>query len=136
MTASGKADIADLKLHFLFTKLNVADMASMVAFYEQAFGFSITMTLDNEELDETMLTIPGERFTLVLVRYKDGRTHTLGDAHGPIGLSTVDVDAAVAHAVACGGSVVTEPTDAEGGGGRYAFVADPEGHEIELLRFG
>lgn len=133
---NSSGDVADLKLHFLFTKLNVVDMAAMVSFYERAFGFSVTMTLANVELDETMLTIPGERFTLVLVRYKDDRALTVGNAHGPIGLSTIDVDAAVAHAVACGASVVTEPTDAEGGGGRYAFVADPEGHEIELLRFG
>lgn len=129
-------DLGALKLHFLFTKLNVADMAAMVTFYERAFGFGVTMTIDNDEIEETMLSIPGERFVLVLVRHKDGRSITLGDAHGPIGLSTVDVDAAAAHALACGATMVSEPTDAEGGGGRYSFVADPEGHEIELIRFG
>ena len=51
-----------------------------------------------------------------------------------IGPSVVDLDAAIAAAVAGGGSVAVEPVEIPQHKLRLAYVADPEGHLLELLQ--
>ena len=53
------------------------------------------------------------------------------NVHGPLGLYVRDVDAAYAHAVACGATGDRAPFDI--GDMRIAFVSDPEGHQLEFL---
>jgi len=86
--------------------------------------------LDNPASTEVILTDP-KGLDLALVYYKDGRKITLGNANGPIGFYLKDVDAAYARAMAAG--AVSKAAPRTGGGARVALVADPEGHEIELL---
>ena len=58
-------------------------------------------------------------------------TITLGNANGPIGFYLKDVDGAYQRAMAAGAVSKTAPRSAAGA--RVAIVADPEGHDIELL---
>lgn len=126
--AQGKPDPATLNLSFV--KFNVTDQPAMQAFYMKAFGLTVQKTIDNHQLTEIILTDP-KGLDLALVHYKDGRKITLGNAEGPIGFYLQDVDAAYRSAMAAGGVSRSAPRCIPGA--RVATVADPEGHEIELL---
>lgn len=117
-------------LNLSFVKFNVTDQSSMQAFYMKAFGLTVQKTIDNPQLTEIILTDP-KGLDLALVHYKDGRKITLGNAEGPIGFYLQDVDAAYRSAMAAGGISRSAPRGIPGA--RVATVADPEGHEIELL---
>jgi predicted enzyme related to lactoylglutathione lyase len=120
----------------VFVKLIVADLPAMTAFYDRAFGLTCVRTIQMEGLEEAVLQRPGDERgpSLILYHHTDKRPLSLGTAHGPIGLAVPDVDAAFAQAVSVGGRPHRQPFDVPGM--RIAFVLDPEGHEIELVRFG
>jgi predicted enzyme related to lactoylglutathione lyase len=122
------ADPAALSLGFL--KFTVADLPAMQGFYQKAFGLQLQKRLDNPVDTEVILTNP-KGLDLALVYYKDNRKITLGNANGPIGFYLQDVDGAYQRAMAAG--AVSRSPPRSGGGARVALVADPEGHEIELL---
>lgn len=124
---------AGLGMALGFLKLVVDDLEAMVTFYGEAFGFAVRDRIDMPEIEEAMLVQPGQTFNLVLLRWKDGRTLTIGNAHGPIGMTTRSVDQTFAHALASGATAERQPYDL--GPMRIAFVLDPEGHEIELIEF-
>jgi lactoylglutathione lyase len=117
-----------------FIKFNVADQPKMEAFYEKAFGFTVQkVAVDSPMVKEIILTNP-KGMDLALVFYKDGRKIAVGSAEGPIGFYLKDakgVDDAYASALAAGATSKSKPGG--GGGLRVATVADPEGHDIELL---
>ena len=114
-----------------FVRLNVADMARMVAFYEKAFGMAEQRRMDNGGNQEVILTTPGG-LDLALQHFKDNRKLALGDAYGEIGFYIQDVDGAYKRALDAGAT--SKVTPGGGGGLRVAIVLDPEGHPIELLR--
>ena len=122
------ADAEPVSLSFL--KFTVSDLPKMQAFYEKAFGMTQQKRLDNPANTEVILTGP-KALDLALVHYKDGRAVTLGSANGPIGFYLKDVDAAYERAMAAG--AVSKSPPRNGPGARVAIVADPEGHDIELL---
>ncbi len=122
------ADPEHLSLSFL--KFTVSDLPAMQTFYEKAFGMTQQKRLDNPGSTEVILTDP-KGLDLALVFYKDNRKITLGNANGPIGFYLSDVDGVFARAMAAGAVSRTAPRSA--GNARVAIVADPEGHEIELL---
>ncbi len=122
------ADPARLSLGFL--KFTVSDLPAMQAFYQKAFGMEVQKHLENPGNTEVILTNP-KGMDLALVHYKDGRKVALGTANGPIGFYLQDVDSAYKRAMAAGG--VSRSAPGGGPGVRVAIVADPEGHEIELL---
>ena len=123
------ADPASLRPSFL--KFTVSDLPAMQAFYEKAFGMQQQKRLDNPGSTEVILTSPSGGADLALVYYKDGRKLTLGNANGPIGFYLQDVDGVYARAMAAG--AVSRSAPRTGPGSRVAVVADPEGHDIELL---
>ena len=123
------ADPASLRVSFL--KFTVSDLPAMQAFYEKAFGMTQQKRLDNPGSTEVILTGPSPGADLALVFYKDGRKLSLGSANGPIGFYLQDVDGVYAKAMAAGAVSKTAPRT--GAGARVAVVADPEGHDIELL---
>jgi lactoylglutathione lyase len=118
-----------------FLKFTVTDLPAMQTFYEKAFGMRQQKHLENPGNPgntEVILTTPGG-MDLALVHYKDNRKVVAGNANGPIGfyLSAAEVDAAYKSAMAAGATSRAAPGG--GGGIHVAIVADPEGHEIELL---
>ena len=126
--AAAPADGAHLSLSFL--KFTVSDLPTMQAFYQKAFGLQVQKRLDNPGSTELILTNP-KGLDLALVFYKDGRKLTLGNANGPIGFYLKDVDSVYQSAMAAGATSKSAPRSA--GNARVAIVADPEGHDIELL---
>ncbi len=116
-----------------FMKLIVRDMPRMKAFYEAAFGFAPVNGFDTPEFEEIMLRQGEDPFLILLLSYKDGRRHPDAAAHGPTGFVSEDVQASVDRAVAAGATVKMAPFEV--GPTRVAFLADPEGHEIEIIQF-
>ena len=116
-----------------FVKLVVRDLGAIAGFYERALGLHVAQTIDNPTMTELILRKPGVTHGPVLILYghKDGREVTVGNGHGPVGFYVRDVDSAYAHVVAEGGEPLHPPDDA--GTMRFALVADPEGHELELI---
>ena len=128
-SAQAASDPASMRPMFL--KFTVSNLPAMQAFYEKAFGMQQQKRLDNPGSTEVILTSPSGGADLALVFYKDGRKLSLGNANGPIGFYLQDVDTTYAKAMAAGG--VSKSAPRAGGGARVAIVADPEGHDIELL---
>lgn len=126
-------DLSALKFKLNFFKLIVRDLDAMQRFYADTFGFEERSRIALPGLEEVMLALPGEQFTLVLYRHTDGREIDIGSGYGPVGFLTRDVEAAVVHALANGATLVTAPREI--GSMRLAFVKDPEGHEIEMIQF-
>ena len=125
--------LAALGFRLNFFKLVVRDLASVQDFYARAFGMvQQGATIELPGLREVMLTLPGERFTLVLYQHTDAREIDLGSGYGPVGFLTRDVAAAQAHVVAQGGRPGRGPMDLPGM--KIAFAFDPEGHEIEMIQ--
>jgi lactoylglutathione lyase len=70
-----------------------------------------------------------EGAVLELTYNHDGRSYTMGDAWGHIAVRVADVEAAYDELTA-GGVQEYRPPDENPG---YAFVQDPDGHEIEIV---
>lgn len=68
---------------------------------------------------------------LELTHNHDGRSYELGDAWGHIAVRTADVHAAYEKLMDEG---VADYRDPESCPGNYAFVKDPDGHEIEIVQ--
>ena len=126
-------ELDQLRFKLNFVKLNTADLDRLATFYRDCFGLEERQRLDLPLVAEVLLAMPGEQFTLVLLSYKDGRGYDHGTATGPIGFLTRDVDGAIERVQAHGGALLAAP--AEVPGMRYAFVTDPDGHQIELMQF-
>lgn len=116
-----------------FMKLIVDNLPRMQEFYERAFGFRQTNAFNTPDFDEVMLAQDGNEFLLLLLAYKDGRRSPDAGAHGPTGFVCTDLQATVDNALGEGATLKLGPLDV--GPTRVAFVADPEGHEIEIIQF-
>ena len=117
--------------------LFVNDMGNMIRFYRDVLGFEIK---ENEDTSNVYLVKDGTLF--LLYGRKDfenmtGRTYEY--VHGLNGHTEMalyvdtfnEVDAEFKNAVDKGATPVLEPTT-EPWGQRTCFIADPEGHIIEI----
>ena len=115
------------------TMVRVEDLEASLEWY--------TTHLDYEELDrweaDTFTNVflqPADAHEdsayLELTYNHDGRTYTMGDAWGHLAVRVRDVADAYDQLLDEG---VEDYRDPESCGGSYAFVRDPDGHEIELV---
>lgn len=133
--------------------ITVADMDRAVAFWEALLGVTAydRAVLHGPQM-ATMVGYPGARIercfldlpggvALELLRYlepreapNDAGTARPGNVH--VCMTVADMDAAHAHAVACGAAPVSDrPVDVRAGrraGARLAYLRDPDGVTIEL----
>ncbi|MBM4383626.1 MAG: VOC family protein [Deltaproteobacteria bacterium] len=122
--------------HFSFTKLQVADLEKCAAFYTSVAGLTEQSRVDTDsggrKLSEIIFnaTMPGGA-SFVLIHYYDSPKPVVGELI--LGFYTSDIDGFAARAVAAGGSIVREPWEITEMKLRVAFVADPEGHVIEIV---
>ena len=125
-----------LRARFSFVKLIVRDLAAAQDFYARVLGLTPMQSFESPDMEEVVLGRGADDRgpNLVLYHHKDARMLTAGDIHGPVGFHVSDVDAIYAHAVAQGAASVRAPFTF--GASRVAFIGDPDGHEIELVRFG
>ncbi|GLV26428.1 VOC family protein [Sphingobium sp. Cam5-1] len=125
-----------LDVNFMFTKLCVADLDKAARFYTALCGLI--------EMNRVEAEITGHRVSEIVYQptYAGGPLFIL--AHFPgrappasdeviLGFSAKDVDAFLKRAVEAGGRIL-EPLKESGDGMAHAFVADPDGHRIQISR--
>lgn len=120
-----------------FTKIIVADLAAMERFYCDGLGLTVRTRIAVDQpgwaLRETVLVVGDPDGTMLnLVQYLDRPCPVPGET--VVGLSVEDIDTVIAAALASGGTLATPPVNIPEHGLRIAYVADPEGHLMELLQ--
>ena len=120
----------------IHSMIRVLDEARSVDFYQRAFGLEVADRLDFSEFTLVYLSNAETAFELELTVNK-GRdaAYDLGDGYGHIAVSVDDLDAEHARFEAEGFAPRKLVEFAPDGKlvGRFFFVADPDGYQIEVL---
>lgn len=121
---------------FMFTKLQVKDLDSAVAFYSSVVGLvemnRVEAEITGRKVSEVvfMPTYPGGPL-FILAQFHDTETPAANELI--LGLATKDIAGFIARAEQAGGRVLEPAREVPGMGGmQVAFVADPEGHVLQL----
>jgi lactoylglutathione lyase len=123
--------------HFGFTKLVVHDLDASAAFYTAVLGVQeqrrIHGDLAGRPLEEIVFgaTAPGGG-SFILLRYLDSVAPSRDEVI--LGVWTDDIHAFFDRGVAAGGSVAQPIADRPEYGVHLGFLADPEGHLIEVVQ--
>jgi lactoylglutathione lyase len=116
--------------------IRVLDEDRSVAFYSAAFGLSVADRLDFPDFTLVYMSNSETGFEVELTINK-GRTepYNLGDGYGHLAVSVADLDAEHARFEAEGLNPRKLVEFAPAGElvGRFFFVADPDGYQIEVL---
>jgi predicted enzyme related to lactoylglutathione lyase len=118
--------------------LVVADLDACAAFYTDVFGvreqYRVHDDIAGRVIDEILFesTAPGGG-TFVLLRFTDAATAPSSDGV-VLGFVTDEIETLFTRAVDAGGSVVEDIHDAPEHGVRVGFLADVEGHLIEVVQ--
>jgi len=117
--------------------LRVGDLGRSIKFYTEILGMTLLRQKD----------YPDGKFTLAFLGYGDEKDTTaieltynwdtdsydLGNGFGHLAIEVDDVYKAAEDIRAAGGKIIREPGPMNAGTTIIAFVADPDGYEIELL---
>ena len=118
------------------TMIRVGDLEASLAWYTDHFGYEETGRWEADTFTNVFLKPPDagpDAAALELTYNHDGRTYDLGDAWGHVAVRVPEgkLEETYERLVEAG---VEDYRDPESCGGRYAFVRDPDGHEIELVQ--
>ena len=120
----------------IHSMIRVLDEARSVGFYQKAFGLEIADRLDFTDFTLVYLSNAETGFEVELTINKDRKQpYDLGDGYGHLAVSVSDLDAEHARFEAEGlspGKLVEFAPDGKLVG-RFFFVADPDGYQIEVL---
>jgi Lactoylglutathione lyase and related lyases len=122
--------------HFGFTKLVVQDLGAMANFYRNVAGLvemaRVQDAVGDRKIDEILFNATGQGgATFVLFKFLDREAPAQEEVI--LGFQTPDVVAFVDRVKSNGGTVVTDVETKAENGVKVAFVADPEGHLIEVV---
>jgi lactoylglutathione lyase len=115
------------------TMIRVEDLEETLEWYQGNFGWEETGRWEADTFTNVYLgpADAHEEGATLEVTYNHGdHSYEMGDAWGHIALRVRDVEAAYAELMDAG---VEDYRDPESCGGSYAFVKDPDGHEVELV---
>jgi lactoylglutathione lyase len=115
------------------TMVRVEDLDRSLDWYQTHLGYEEVGRWEAETFTNVFLQASEAHDAgalLELTYNHDGRSYDFGDAWGHIAVRVDDVYDAYAQLLDEG---VTDYRDPDSCGGSYAFVRDPDGHEIELV---
>ncbi len=118
--------------------LRVGNLKASIQFYTEILGMALLRQKD----------YPEGKFTLAFLGYGDENHHTaleltynwdidhydIGSGFGHLAIEVDDVYQAAEKIQAAGGKIIRQPGPMNAGTTLLAFVADPDGYEIELLQ--
>lgn len=124
-------------MRLLHTMLRVGNLQRSIEFYTEILGMKLLRKKD----------YPAGKFSLAFLGYGDEKNHTaleltynwdtdhydLGSGFGHLAIEVEDVYQAAEKIRKAGGRIIREPGPMNAGTTLLAFVADPDGYEIELL---
>ncbi len=124
-------------MRFLHTMLRVGDLEQSIAFYTEVLGMRLLRRKD----------YPGGKFTLAFLGYgEESKTtlleltynwgvdhYELGTGFGHLAIEVNDVYRATEDIRQRGGKIIRDAGPMNAGSTIIAFVADPDGYEIELI---
>lgn len=115
--------------------LRVADPESVIRFYEDAFGFELRETKERDTFTLYFLKLPGQDAEIELTyNHGEDEPYEKGTGFGHIAIhipEDMTLQTAYDRAVEAGGEDYRPPEECPG---HYAFVKDPEGYEVEILK--
>jgi lactoylglutathione lyase len=115
------------------TMIRVADVDASIDWYETHLGYELKDRHDGDGFTIVYMGPEemGDAEAMLELTSNEGQDEIeIGDAWGHIAVRVRDLEAAYDELMAGG---VDDYRDPESCGGRYAFVKDPDGHEIELV---
>jgi len=113
--------------------MRTEDLDAALEFYQTYFDYEEKGRWDADTFTNVHLgpeDMHEDGATLELTYNHDGRSYTMGDAWGHIAVRVEDVYEAYEELMDAG---VEDYRDPDSCGGSYAFVKDPDGHEIEIV---
>jgi lactoylglutathione lyase len=118
------------------TMIRVEDLERSLEWYKGHFGYEELGRWEAETFTNVNLQPPDaheDGAYLELTYNHDGRSYTMGDAWGHVAVRVPEGELEDAYWTLVDAGV-EDYRDPESCGGRYAFVRDPDGHEIELVQ--
>ena len=115
------------------TMIRVEDLNTALNWYQTHLDYEEKGRWEAETFTNVFLgpaDVHEQGALLELTYNHDGRTYTMGDAWGHIAVRVEDVSDAYEQLM---GEGVEDYRDPDSCGGSYAFVKDPDGHEVELV---
>jgi lactoylglutathione lyase len=121
----------------LHAMLRVANLERSLAFYAEHFGLREIRRLHFPEIPRTLVFIGhpeanGATMQLELW-HEPAQPSAPTGPQGHVGIAVHDIDAFVARLAARGVAILQPVGALRPGGRRLAVIADPDGHELELL---
>jgi lactoylglutathione lyase len=114
--------------------INVTDLDRTVALYE-ALGLECTSRTEIDHAFEAIVEHPGKGSKMQLAQQKDqSGPIEMGTAMWKLYVNTDDIDAVYQAALDAGATTVSAPQRLERWPVTIAFVADPDGYQIELVQ--
>ena len=124
-------------MRLLHTMLRVGDLQKSLDFYQNVLDMKLLRQSENKEYKYTLAFLGyGDEIdtTVIELTYNwDTDSYDLGNGFGHLALEVDDVYEAVNKIKALGGKIIREAGPMNAGKTIIAFIADPDGYEIELL---
>lgn len=112
--------------------LNVADAEESAQWYVEELGFERSWEFTSTDGNTRNVYVTDESGIELQLADTTGETPTTqGDMIDHIAIEVPDVETAIAAIDHHG--VLLPPQDHPTGGGQFAFIADPDGHRVELI---
>ena len=115
------------------TMMRVEDLEASLSWYQDYLDYEEKSRWEADTFTNVFLgpeDVHEEGALLELTYNHDGRSYTHGDAWGHIAVRVEDVYDAYEELMDAG---VEDYRDPDSCGGSYAFIKDPDGHEVEIV---
>ncbi len=124
-------------MRLLHTMLRVGDLQKSIDFYTQTLGMELLRQKDYPDGKFTLAFIgygdESEQTVIELTHNWDTDSYSPGDGFGHIAIEVDDVYKATDAIRERGGKIIRDAGPMNAGTTIIAFVADPDGYEIELI---